>query len=139
MRNLAIFILCFSAPALACEGLDVRDGWIREAPAGTMVTAAYAVLSNKGPDPLVVDGAFSPVFAGAELHRTMVENGISRMRHGDGLELAPGDTARLEPGGWHLMLFRAKRPLKAAEQIPIVLRCGKRGTEALFTVKAAPE
>lgn len=139
MKRLPLLALLFSAPALGCDGLKIQDGWIREAPPGAMVTAAYAALSNAGPNLLVVTGAFSEPFGGAELHQTVVENGISRMRHGQDLELAPGATVRLEPGGWHLMLFRPGRPLKAGEQIPVVFRCGKRGAEALFTVKAVSE
>lgn len=103
-----------------------------------MMTAAYAKLRNGGDRLLRIDGALGADFAGAELHRTLVENGISRMRHGEPLELLPGATAALEPGGWHLMLFRPARPLKAGDRVPLALKCGKAASEFTFTVRATP-
>jgi copper(I)-binding protein len=134
------FALLFaSAAAPACPGLAVEDAWIREAPPGAMVTAAYARLRNRGEQLLRIEDADSPEFGGAELHRTVVENGISRMLHGQVLELLPGARSALEPGGWHLMLFRPARALKAGEQVPVALRCGTQAGEFLFTVRKGSE
>lgn len=137
MRFLPLALLLAAAPAWACPGLEATEAWIRQAPPGAMMTAAYARLRNAGDQLLRIDGAFGAAFAGAELHRTVVENGISRMRHGEPLELLPGATAELAPGGWHLMLMRPSHPLKAGEQVPIALKCGRQATEFLFTVRGA--
>jgi copper(I)-binding protein len=137
MRVLASLLLLAAAPAGACPGLEIDGGWIRAAPPGAMMTAGYARLRNTGDRLLRVDGAFGAGFAGAELHRTVVEDGISRMVHGEALELAPGATAALAPGSWHLMLMRPARPLQAGDRIPLALKCGRDATEATFTVKAA--
>lgn len=137
MRIPLLLALLAAAPVWACPGLTATDAWIREAPPGAMMTAAYAKLRNGGDQPLRVDGAFGAGFAAAELHHTVVENGLSRMRHGEPLEIAPGARAALAPGGWHLMLMRPFRPLKAGDQVPLALKCGKQATEFLFTVKAA--
>ena len=133
---LAALALLAAHSAQACPGLAVEDAWIRAAPPGAMMTAAYAKLRNDGPRPLSIDGAFGAGFASAELHRTIVENGISRMQHGQALELAPGARGALEPGGWHLMLFRPSRPLKAGDRVPLALKCGKQAAEFTFTVRA---
>ena len=124
-----------SAAAGACPDLVVREGWIREAPPGRMMTAGYARLTNAGSRALVVDGARASGFEGAELHRTVVEDGMSRMRAGR-LEIAPGASAALEPGGWHLMLFGAARAPKAGETVMVTLSCGPQASEFPFTVKA---
>lgn len=137
MRFLPLLTLLAAAPAWACPGLQAEDAWIREAPPGAMMTAAYAKLRNAGDHLLRIDGAFGTDFGGAMLHRTVVENGMSRMVHGEPLELAPGARAALAPGGWHLMLMRPARPLKAGDRVPLSLKCGKQATELLFTVKAA--
>ena len=139
MRLLAAVALLACAPVQACPGLEVKDAWIREAPPGAMMTAAYARLRNGGQRLLRIDGAFGAAFAGAELHRTVVENGISRMVHGEALELAPGASGALEPGGWHLMLLRPARALKAGERVPLALKCGREATEYTFIVKALSE
>lgn len=133
---MAALALLAGTPAQACPGLVVEDAWIREAPPGAMMTAAYAKLRNDGRQALRIDGAFGADFASAELHRTVVENGLSRMVHGEPLELRPGAQAALEPGGWHLMLFRPSRPLKAGDRVPLALKCGQQAAEFSFTVRA---
>jgi periplasmic copper chaperone A len=135
----AVLALGLSAPAGACPGLEVEEPWIREAPPGAMMTAAYARLRNAGDRLLRIDGGFAANFASAELHRSIVENGISRMVHGEPLELLPGATGALAPGSWHLMLLRPSRPLKAGEQVAVALKCGRQAKEFVFTVKAAQE
>lgn len=125
-----------STGASACPDLAVEQAWIREAPPGAM-SAAYARLTNRGKRPLAVDGARSPDFGGAGLHRTVVDDsGIARMREGT-LEIAPGASAMLEPGGWHLMLFDPARPLKAGDTVPLTLTCGAGAREFTFTMKAS--
>lgn len=127
--------LLASAPALACDGLAVSEAWIREAPPGAM-SVAYAKLTNRGTRPVVLDGARSAAFGGAGLHRTVVDaSGMSRMRAGT-LTLAPGASAALEPGGWHLMLFDPARLLKAGDVVELTLTCGKSERAFAFTVKA---
>lgn len=128
--------MLLSGSAYACPGLDLRDGWIRQAPPRSTVMAGYARLANKGAEPIVVDKAGSPAFGAAELHRTVVENGISRMLRDQPLAIAPGAQAVLEPGGWHLMLFRPARELKAGDQVPVRLECRGAAQSFTFTVRA---
>ena len=48
--------------------------------------------------------------------------GVMRMRPvAGGLVVAPGQTVKLEPGGYHVMLIGLKRPLKAGEPITATL------------------
>jgi hypothetical protein len=135
MRPLAAVALLACAPACACPGLEIEGAWIREVPPGAMMTAAYGRLTNRGSQLLVVDGGFSKDFASAELHRTVIENGMFRMV-ADRLELAPGASAALEPGGLHLMLMRPARPLKAGDTLPLAFTCGRQAREFTFTVRA---
>lgn len=127
------------APAAACLGLLAEDAWIREAPPGATSTAGYARLRNAGEQALRIDGATAPAFASAALHRTVIEKGVSRMRHGEALEIAAGASASLEPGGWHLMLMRPSQPLQAGDRVPLALKCGAETAEFMFVVKALSE
>jgi len=131
----AIAAVLASTGAAACPDLAVEQAWIREAPPGAMA-AAYGKLVNRGKRALIVDGARSADFGGAGLHRTETDdNGISRMREAQ-LELAPGASALLEPGGWHLMLFDPARLLKAGDSVSLTLTCGKSARAFPFIVKA---
>lgn len=136
MKNaLVIAAALASTGAAACPGLEVENAWIRQAPPGTMMTAAYARLVNTGKQPLVVDGAHGRDFSGVELHQTQVQGGMSRMRPGK-LEVPAGGSAALEPGGWHLMLFGIARGLAAGDTVPLTLTCDESASEFPFTVKA---
>jgi periplasmic copper chaperone A len=135
MRTLCVLIAVLAgANAHACPGLVAEGAWIREAPPGAMA-AAYAKLTNRGKRPLTLDGARSEAFGGAGLHRTVTVDGMARMREGT-LAIAPGASAALEPGGWHLMLFDPARILKAGDVVALTLTCGQDSSTFPFTVKA---
>jgi copper(I)-binding protein len=124
--------------ALAACGdgqLVAADAWIREAPPGAAAMAGYATLRNGTREALRCDAASGPDFGAVELHRTVVENGMSRMERGQVVELAAGGEARLEPGGLHLMLFRPQRELRAGTRTRLTLQCGSRSVSAEFEVR----
>jgi copper(I)-binding protein len=132
----AVIALLASARAAACPDVTADRAWIREAPPGAMAVA-YVTLTNRGKRERVLDGARSDAFGGAGLHRTVVDaSGMARMREGT-LPIAPGATAVLEPGGWHLMLFDPARILKAGDVVQLTLTCGKDELAVPFTVKAS--
>lgn len=73
---------------------------------GTSTSAAYLELSNPGSVPQTVTAVTSPQYARVEMHATVVEGGIARMRVLSQLVVAPGETLRFEPGAMHLMLLQ---------------------------------
>jgi periplasmic copper chaperone A len=122
----------------ACEDLQVRQAWIREAPPGAAVMAGYAQLHNTGKQSLTLDGARSPSFGQVEIHRMETDQGQMRMRAEPRLLLEPDATVSLEPGGLHLMLMAPKQPLKAGQPVTIKFDCGPKSIAADFTVQAQP-
>lgn len=138
----SVFTLCaalFSCPSFACTGVQVVDGWIRQAPPGATVMAGYVQLKNTGDKPRRISAIASPRFGAIEVHQTVIEDGESRMLALDSIDIPPHETVALKPGGMHLMLFRPKQPqLKAGEQTVLSFRCGKaKPVKATFSVKAA--
>ena len=65
--------------------------------------------------------------ARVEFHRTIIAQGMARMRPADDLRIAPGATLTAEPGGLHLMLVDLKAPLSAGTTIPLSLRFERAG------------
>jgi copper(I)-binding protein len=110
------------APALAAaNGLEGRDGWIREAPPQAPVRAGYVELRNGGPADVVLTGARSEAFGAIEVHEMVGEGDLMRMRRLQELRVPAGGTVTLQPGGRHLMLFRPQRPLQAGDTVVVTL------------------
>ena len=65
--------------------------------------------------------------------------GIMRMRPvPGGLPIPPGQTVKLQPDGYHLMLIGPKRPFKVGDHIPATLRFQRAGAVNVdFEVEAA--
>lgn len=130
---------------LACAGaawaeppaqpLSAEDAWIREAPPGAAVMAGYVVLRNAGAQPIRCSAASGADFGAIEIHRTVVEDGRSRMLRGQVVEVPPGGSVQLAPGSYHLMLFRPQRPLAAGDTSRLRLDCGEQHIETVFTIR----
>lgn len=139
MKNRTLAFLLLAAPLTACgNDLNARDGWVREAPPGAMMMAAYLTLENKGADGCTVRKVSSPDFGSVEVHETRLIDGQMRMREVE-LVLAPQTQVSLKPGGMHLMLMEPRRALKTGDRVPFTFDCGGRLIEtALPVASGAP-
>lgn len=117
-------------PARAADqsGLHVSGAWAR-ASIGTLDrSAAYFEVMNHGTSADRLIGAKADVGTAAELHTTITENDVVRMRKlNDGIEVPAGDTLKFEPGGNHVMLLGLKQPLKEGDSFPMTLVFEKAG------------
>ena len=59
-----------------------------------------------------------------------------KMRRVDALPLPAGETVTLEPGGYHVMLLDINRPLKAGEEVGLVLVIEQSGKRVELPVQA---
>ena len=139
MRALALVLLAAALPSAGwtCEGLKVETPWLREAPPGAGVLAAYMELHNAGDVPLRVRVGEAEDFHHAMLHETVITDGRASMRHVDALALAPGERASLAPGGMHVMLHGPRRGLRAGDHSPITLECQSGATIVTLPVRKA--
>ena len=112
--------------ASAATGVSVEHAWARASPRGAPNGAAYVTLVNNGSESNRLVGASSPVAINIQIHEEKTENGISRMRQLDGIDLPPGSTIMLKPSGIHLMLG-LKQPLKQGQTFPLTLTFQKAG------------
>ncbi len=119
-RWLRWFLLLCSAQAFA-DGLQIREGFIRELPPGQTTSAAFMDLVNNGNKPIAIVGASSDSAATAELHAHQHSGGRMQMVQVKRLEIPARGHVLLAPGGHHLMLINLKRSLRAGEQVGITL------------------
>jgi periplasmic copper chaperone A len=139
MNRLLALLLLLPLPALAGE-LLVEDAWIRAAPPGARMLAAYAVIENRGEAPRKLLGASSDRFGLVEMHRTVHIDGVARMREVESVEIPAGGEAALEPGGLHLMLMRPVSDVTEGETIVFELRFDQGETQRIdFVVRPRPK
>ena len=51
----------------------------------------------------------------------ILQGDFMQMREADAIVIDPGKTTSLEPGGYHIMFFGLKSPLKSGEKIDLLL------------------
>jgi len=121
-----------ATPALAEEvkagDLVITQAWSRATPGGAKIGGGYLTIENKGATPDRLIGGSADVAGKVEVHEMATNNGVMTMRPLDkGLLIEPGKTVKLAPGGYHLMLFDLKSPLKQGDKLPVTLEFEKAG------------
>jgi len=109
-----------AAAAAAHAQVEARAAWVRGTVQGQTTAGAYMELTSGQRASLL--GAESPAARSAELHEMKMEGDVMRMRTVPRLELPPGKTVELKPGGYHMMLVDLKRPLRKGDLVPIRLK-----------------
>jgi hypothetical protein len=129
----AAVLACFlAAPARAEEvkagDLVITQAWSRATPGGAKIGSGYLTIENKGSAPDRLISGAADVAGKVQLHEMATANGVMTMRPVDnGLTIDPGKTVKLAPGGYHLMLFDLKSPLKQGDKVPVTLEFEKAG------------
>jgi len=131
MRRIVLavaFLAAFAPPVLAQQSsIAVTDAWARATPPGAKTGAAYVTVTNKGTETDKLLSVSTPVAGMAQLHTTINDNGVMKMRPVKSIDVKPGKPLTLKPGGYHLMLMDLKQPLKQGDTFPITLTFAKAG------------
>jgi copper(I)-binding protein len=131
LQRLIAFVsaaLIFASYATAdSSALQAHDVWIRVTP-GAQTAAAYMTLRNPGSQPVTITGIESPMSAGAMIHQTTIEGGVSRMRPAEPLVIPAFGTVKLSPGGIHVMLHGLSQTPLPGQSVPLILRLADGGT-----------
>ena len=91
--------------------ISVENQWIRNAGKG-MNTAFFADVKNISTKTDTLYKVTSPLAKLVQIHETYEENGMTGMREANNLEIKPGETLRLKPRSFHIMLINLKKDLK---------------------------
>ena len=116
----AVMALALAAHAQRSADIEVKSAWARPTVAGQMGTGAFMHLTSKEGARLL--GASSDVAGVVEIHEMAMQGNVMQMRAIRSLDLPPGSTIELKPGGHHMMLMDLKRPLATGEKIKVELR-----------------
>ena len=135
----ALLLAIASGPRDADAGtLAVEQPWTRATPGGAPVAGGYATLRNTGTEPDRLLRISSPLAGRAEIHEMAMSGGVMTMRPlPQGLEIKPGETVTLKPGGYHIMFMDLKAPFRQGERVPVTLEFARAGkVETEFRVEA---
>ncbi len=114
-------IIALAAGARAGD-IEVGQAYARaSATPGARTASLYLTLTNRGfsPDRLVAVATEAAQMA--HVHETQNTDGVMKMRMADGIDLAPGASVALKPGGLHIMLMGLRAPLKKGETLELRL------------------
>jgi hypothetical protein len=130
---LAVILLLAGLGAASAHGyklgaLEIGHPWARATPPTAPTGGGYLSVKNTGTTPDRLMSASSPAAEIVQVHDMKMEGNVMRMRELDGpLEIKPGETVTLAPGGMHLMMMGLKAPLKQGERVPLTLVFEKAG------------
>jgi copper(I)-binding protein len=149
--KIATFVLALcllAAPASAHEyklgALRIGHAWARATAPTAPTGGGFLSIVNTGTTPDKLVAAKSPVAQNVQIHQMKMDGNVMRMREVEGgLEIPPGATVTLAPGGLHVMMMGLKAPLKQGEKVPLTLVFEKAGSIdvelAITAMGATPE
>jgi len=108
----------------ACSGPgapQIAGAWARPG-AASAESAAYLTITVPSGQADALLSASSPAASMVQLHEVSTDaQGMTGMHHIDRLDIPAGETVRLEPGGYHLMLMGLTAELAVGGTIELML------------------
>lgn len=126
-------------PAIIMAGdIKIEQAWTRATPNGAKAGGAFLLVTNNGSEADRLIAASSEVAAKVEIHEMSMNDGVMNMQQLEaGLEIAPGETVELKPGGFHIMMMGLNKTIAKDDMITISLAFEEAGkVDVMF--KAAP-
>ena len=111
--------LTLASATAAHAQVTVKDPWVRGTVASQKATGAFMQLTTTEAVRLVE--ARSGAAKIVEIHEMRMEGDRMMMQAVPGLDLVPGKTLELKPGGYHVMLIDVVKPLNAGDKVPLTL------------------
>lgn len=126
---LALIAVTVEAADYKLGAIEIKQPWTRATPPTAPTGGGYLVITNTGTTPDRLIAVTSPSAGKVELHEMTMEGSIMRMRElAKGIELPPGATVTLKPGGLHLMFMELKAPFARDTKVPATLVFEKAGS-----------
>jgi periplasmic copper chaperone A len=108
--------------------LQIDQPWARATAPSAPAGGGFLKITNSGTTPDRLVSASSPAADLVQVHEMKMDGNVMRMREVEkGLEIPPGGSVTLAPGGYHLMMMGLKGPLKQGTKVPVKLVFEKAG------------
>lgn len=109
--------------------IHISQPWARATPKGATAGAGYMTITNKGATPDKIICISDDASTQCQIHTMTMEGGVMKMRPVEGgLEIKPGESVTLKPGGDHVMFRDLKQPLVQGQSVKATLKFERAGT-----------
>jgi len=109
--------------------IHISQTWARATPKGATAGAGYMTITNKGATPDKIICISDDASTQCQIHTMTMEGGVMKMRPVEGgLEIKPGESVTLKPGGDHVMFRDLKQPLVQGQSVKATLKFERAGT-----------
>jgi hypothetical protein len=115
----ALLLGLLAGMAHAVELVRVIEPWAKATVPGQKVGGVYMQIVAR--ESLRLTAVKTAAAETAEVHQMKMEKGMMRMRAVPFLELPAGKPVKLEPGGYHVMLFDLKQSLVTGQKLKLEL------------------
>lgn len=125
----ALFVTPVWAQGYKLGSLEIAQPWTRATAPTAKAGGGFLTITNKGTTTDRLIAARSNTSDKAEIHEMKMDGNVMRMRELEkGLEIPPGATVTLKPGGFHIMFMELKSPLAKGAKVPVTLVFEKAGS-----------
>ena len=135
LRHLALaaLVAILALPAFALDyklgAIEIGHPWSRATPPTAESGGGFLAITNTGTTPDRLIAVKSPAADKVEIHEMKMDGNIMRMREVEkGIEIPPGATVELKPGGFHVMFMGLKAPFAKEAKVPLTLVFEKAGS-----------
>ena len=116
------------------DPITIQNAWVREAPPNASAMAGYLTITNSTEQDRNLTFAKSKQFNAVEMHRTVIKDGVAKMRRHEEILIPAGESLQFKPGDFHLMLMSPKSELKKNDEVTVTLCLLKDDTIEEFDV-----
>ena len=121
-KYLSLLILAWILPlGVFADHIIVREAWVNEAPPVARVHAAYMVITNTANRKITLEKVESRDYGRVEIHQSRLEQGQMKMTIHEQVVIEANQDFQLSPGGFHLMLFKPLKPMRAGNIVKLRL------------------
>jgi copper(I)-binding protein len=130
---LAALVAILALPAFALDyklgAIEIGHPWSRATPPTAESGGGFLAITNTGTTPDRLIAVKSPAADKVEIHEMKMDGNIMRMREVEkGIEIPPGATVELKPGGFHVMFMGLRAPFAKDAKVPLTLVFEKAGS-----------
>ncbi len=120
-------ILFLAGLSFAGPKIVIEEPWVRAVPPVSTMSAAFMEIENEGDEADYLVGVSSPIAEVSEIHTTIMQDGMMKMRRLKEVKIPAGESVEFKPGGKHIMLINLKKHPKPGDRVKLVLEFKKSG------------